>query len=651
MSIYKDFSATQLEDMKSHIESLMQEMENLYDLQEQIRESYLNMMDEANEKFEEQVSLYQQVSSLIEHDMNLISLIYGEDAYTELGQYFDQLHDNNLQSLDMLRQQATFWQDEMAKHDVGSDEWEKAKENWLAAVDELTAKTEESINTVKERFTNAIEAIFQKLNDEVTNGKGLDYLSKEWELINQNSDRYLDNMNGIYAIQKLQNKYQEAIDSNDGLKTQQQLKSIMESELKALREKDKLTQYDVDRAELRYQIALKQAALEEAQQNKTTMRLRRDSQGNYTYQYTADEEQVSKLESEMSDLYQQLYNLDANEYKNNLNELYNVWVAFQEDMKAAEQINDEQEKQERKMMLTEQYGKLINDIVARDEELKKNLHESTMSGLLDLYNANAENYNNMTAEQQQILDSFLTEQTDLTGTAYNNLFELYDDCVSKFRGMTDAQKDILVSSMLPQWNSTLAEMMAAINGAGGFEEVCKNAFKELEDANTKYRESLKEIEKTAGLSFDEIKGGYDKNTAAVKSLIQENNTLIQSYKDQLEEIGKVILEMDKIIEKYKDAADAARTYGEEAYKAWLKAQGINADELAEGADKILNPDPEPEPEPTPTPEPEKPKEITKNGKVKAGSGALIYDYAGDSSGERQYFSKDPTYKVLQIDGN
>ena len=50
-----------------------------------------------------------------------------------------------------------------------------------------------------------------------------------------------------------------------------------------------------------------------------------------------------------------------------------------------------------------------------------------MSGLLDLYNANAENYNNMTAEQQQILDSFLTEQTDLTGTAYNNLFELYDD--------------------------------------------------------------------------------------------------------------------------------------------------------------------------------------------------------------------------------
>jgi YesN/AraC family two-component response regulator len=32
---------------------------------------------------------------------------------------------------------------------------------------------------------------------------------------------------------------------------------------------------------------------------------------------------VSK-ENELSDLYQQLYNLDANTYKNNLNELYSV---------------------------------------------------------------------------------------------------------------------------------------------------------------------------------------------------------------------------------------------------------------------------------------------------------------------------------------
>ena len=41
----------------------------------------------------------------------------------------------------------------------------------------------------------------------------------------------------------------------------------MEDELAALREKDKLTQYDIDRAELRYQIALKQIAFADISQH------------------------------------------------------------------------------------------------------------------------------------------------------------------------------------------------------------------------------------------------------------------------------------------------------------------------------------------------------------------------------------------------
>ena len=212
----------------------------------------------------------------------------------------------------------------MSMLEEGSDAWNKAKENWMAAVSEWTATIEQSIESIQNRFINSLDLIFDKLNKELTDNKGLAYLEQEWDLINKNADRYLDTINGVYAVQKLENKYQEAIDNNDGIKAQQQLKKIMDEELKTLREKDKLTKYDVDRAELRYQIALKQIALEEAQQNKSKMRLRRDSQGNYTYQYTADENAVASLENELSDLYNQLYNLDANTYKNNLNELYSV---------------------------------------------------------------------------------------------------------------------------------------------------------------------------------------------------------------------------------------------------------------------------------------------------------------------------------------
>ena len=43
------------------------------------------------------------------------------------------------------------------------------------------------------------------------------------------------------------------------------------------------------------------------------------------------------------------------------------------------------------------------------------------------------------------------------------------------------------------------------------------------------------------------------------------------------------------------------------------------------------------------------KEIKVGGNINAGS-AKIYDYAGDKSGETQYFKKDPVYKVLKTDG-
>ena len=52
-----------------------------------------------------------------------------------------------------------------------------------------------------EKYLNAINAIFQNLNNQVTNGLGLDYTESQWELINKNADQYLDSVNSIYLLQ------------------------------------------------------------------------------------------------------------------------------------------------------------------------------------------------------------------------------------------------------------------------------------------------------------------------------------------------------------------------------------------------------------------------------------------------------------------
>jgi archaellum component FlaC len=98
----------------------------------------------------------------------------------------------------------------------------------------------------------------------------------------------------------------------------------MDEELTILKQKNKLTQYDIDRANKRYEIALKQIALEEAQQSKSTMRLRRDSQGNYRYEYVADNDAIDKARDELEKLKNDLYNFDKAQYQDSLNEMYDT---------------------------------------------------------------------------------------------------------------------------------------------------------------------------------------------------------------------------------------------------------------------------------------------------------------------------------------
>ena len=66
--------------------------------------------------------------------------------------------------------------------------------------------------------------------------------------------------------------------------------------------------------------------------------------------------------------------------------------------------------------------------------------------------------------------------------------------------------------------------------------------------------------------------------------------------------------------------------------------------------KPTTPTPTPTPTPVQQPKQEAPKQISVGGKINAGS-ALIYEWAGDTTGERQYFRNDPIYTVLKTQGD
>lgn len=529
---YDDDRKRALEDLQKYYEQTMSDLTDVKNIIDDIEKSLGETLDDISDQMQDQLKAYEQLSDILDHDMKVIQLVFGEDSYSKLEDYYAKKEQNFNSRLDFQKQQVEFWEQQMTVLEKGSEEWEKARDNWMSAVNDWQSNIESAIDNLQDKYLNAINAIFDGLNNQLTNGKGLAYINEEWELINKNADRYLDTINSQYGIQTLQQKYLDAIDETSSLAGQQKLTKLMNEQVEALKAQDKLSQADLDRADLKYQIAVKRLQLEEAQQNKSTMRLRRDSQGNYSYQYTADEDETSKLENELSNLYNQLYNFDKDQYTSNLNEMYAIWEEYQQKMTEAMQINDPEKREARKLLITQQYEELINGIVKDNEKIKQELHESTFLELADLYN---EDY-------------------------------------SKYASLAEAEQEILMDQMIPQWNTGIQKMIDKFAGEGGFGPTCEGALNKLAETTEQYETDLEKLQEAAAVSFKEIAKSIDPVLEKTGQLVKDNDTLFDSYQKQVGAINNVLNALRNLTAQYDGARQAASNAAEASYKYWEEQQ-------------------------------------------------------------------------------
>lgn len=624
--IYGDNMAKAVEDLKKYNSEIMKQLQDMDKTAEQIKNSYIKALDEVNKKFGEQIKSYQFIESLIQHDMNMIKMINGEEAYSKLGSYYEQEAKNFRDQVQFQRQQVDFWKEEMKKAEKSGDEerFEKAKANWVEAVNTWNSAVESSIKNLKDKYTNSINDIFQRINNQISGGKGLAYLGEEWELINKNADMYLDKVNSMYAIDKLSDKYQKSIEDSSDVRVREQLNKLMSDELTMLKEKDKLTKYDIDRAELKYQIALKQFALENAQNSKTQTRLRRDSQGNYNYEFVADNDAINSAKQELEDLKNQLYNLDKAAYKDNLNQIFVIWQEFQNRMKEAAQINDPEQRQQRELLLTQQYGQMINALVSENAGLRLNLESSAMDELKALYDQNLANFSNMTIEQ----------------------------------------RGVLMGQLIPAWQSGLQQMADAFAGDGGFIGITQKAMEEIVVITNRYKQELEMLEESANQSFQAIIGGEDNLIGTARTLLNDNQALIDSQKEHLNATQAIIDKLMEMMKAYEDIKKKAIEASEAAWKQWKDEQRIKAEKEEAAKPKPKPAPPTPPPTPTPvTPTPNGPGGNGNSGPGAGGSGSTtpgsgnnlpevgdIVTYLGgtyfyDSEGKRPTGRRGPGKKV------
>ena len=250
-AIYGDNKAQAMEDLQNDLKELMEQMEDIQKLIDDVDKAYLDTIGDIEEQFDKQIEDYEYIGELIEHDIDLLSLVYGDKNYDAMNKYYETLERNNLKQLDSLKKQRDFWKEQwdaaVARGDTqAAKQFEK---NYKETIKNLNETVEEAAKNLQNKYINAIDKIFDELDKKISNGKGTDYLNTEWELMNKNADEYLDTINTAFAIQETERKYQKALDETKSIKNQQALKKLMDEQLGILKNKEKVTQYDVDRAE------------------------------------------------------------------------------------------------------------------------------------------------------------------------------------------------------------------------------------------------------------------------------------------------------------------------------------------------------------------------------------------------------------------
>lgn len=409
---------------------------------------------------------------------------------------------------------------------------EEMDEEIAAATDDFNSKWQEELTKAREAFENTVERIKQSMLDAFAGFIGSwSVLKDSLEYAKTAADRFVPQYKEIYELSKLNRDIMKSIDNTSNIKNKQALRDLQKEINELEQHSGEISQYDLDNARRRYELELARLQLEEARDAKSTVRLSKDSEGNWSYVYTANQDEVEKAEQNYED---KLYAMQqANgEYINSL----------------SDQI----------LALEEQYAEKLAEI-----RLDNTMSEEERNAAIERLNAYfAEQMEYLTNEGQKAVDNNarLFEEEWI---AYHNWTDAFGNDVQT---RIDNQHDFMT-----QFGDTI---LGTYTGYGNFDELNAAMVQIAEEASVKMEEAYGALQaqvttamEAAGIDvahFGEVV--HDTvNEQIVPSAQAAENAVVKMGKAAIDEFNnladgvsawqiKYTTEMQKIIQKNEQLA-------------------------------------------------------------------------------------------------
>lgn len=352
---------------------------------------------------------------------------------------------------------------------AAKDTYQAAQDNMNEAQEAFLSSWEEALQAAADAFQSNMEAAVRDIGEMMSGGLagGLAELEDAFAKMNEQDQNYVDDYEKIYQLTKMTRDLNDKIDSTSNVRAQKELLKY-QKELNGLLESDqKMSSYDLDYLQKKLDLKLAEIALDEAQNAKSQVTMRRDSEGNYNYVYTADENAVEKAESEYAN---KLYEMQKanDEYITNLSEnMANLSSQMLNEIAAIDTtIYDTEEKYQAEVQrITDHYTTQME------------YYNSEMNKVLDnnktLYEQDWTNFNKYTGYKISAEENYVTRwnQTVLSQvTGFETQEEFYENFNKAVFGEDPAHPsgESLIGRLVTAYKS-MRDQITAANAAAGVE--------------------------------------------------------------------------------------------------------------------------------------------------------------------------------------
>ena len=419
------------------------------------------------------------------------------------------------------------WEDSLTQMD----------EDVNSASEDFQSAWEDALSGINEAFEAEVQQIVDAYSDAAAGLLGS--LSELQEAFDRRSDlasQYLEDYEKIYQFNKLNRDIEKSVDETNNVRAKKELLEL-QSKITALQEAGvDISKYEMEQLRQEYELKKAQIELEEAQDSKSQVQMQRDSDGNYSYVYTANTDDVANAEVNYADKLHDMQVSNA-EY---IQDLQSNMVQMEQDYqdKVQEIMSDTSLSAEERMAKLNEINQYY------DEKMKFYISEAQLweQNSQRLYEQDWTNYATMTgykiSEEDKWLDHWNETQLSLL-TGFDTLEEYQSN-----HNVNVANLLLESGVAFATWQTNIETAMNnAGTSIGTFEKDATEELQTVAEESDKLKDSIVNMSTDAHQAVrsivEEVGNWENSYSKTVQNILTKNTALITSFNQLLAAWSKV----------------------------------------------------------------------------------------------------------------